>query len=513
MRDPRFYRLKAKSHKIKVDPRFKTLFKDEEKQSAKGKKNQIDKYGRQKEQDSEIKDLRRFYNLSDEEDGSDKQIEGGDSFNSEAKELNTSSGSEESDDFEQQNTIDFLMEHVVSQNPLVNTQVQLGDATKRLSLINLDWDQIKAVDIFVLLNGFKPVTGAIKSVKIFPSEFGKERLDYENLHGPMIAGKKDSSEKIKEEPLDYTKRNIVEENKRLQAEEKGFDEIELRKYQLERLKYYFAIVECDSVETAATLYKQCDGMEFEKSANFIDLRYVPDGQVFDEEDNLHDYCESMPVTGVYKSKANLVTTALQNSKVKLTWDGDDICRTLALKPIPTKRRGKVDWNEEDLEAYLASASSGDEVEVEKYRKLLVEEDDDETDAFGTKKKRNGSGVEVTFTSPFGDTENEKEFSFQVPVDKKKKVDNEGEDKPNKKRDKKKSKKREKGEEDVENTHILENILLPERMANKSVEVDVNDPRFKSIYESHEFAIDPTHKSFKKTPGMHAILQEKHKRRK
>ena len=513
-RDPRFFRLKAKSHKIKVDSRFKNLFKDEDKKSTKSQKNQIDKYGRQKEQDSETKELRRFYKLSDEEDESDKQEE--DSCDSEPKDLHASSESEISD-LEQQNTINFLMEHVVSQNPLVNNQVQIGNATRRLSLINLDWDQIKAVDIFVLLNGFKPVTGTIKSVQIFPSEFGKERLAYENLHGPMIAGKEDSSEKIEqeeEEPLDYTKRNIVEENKRLQAEEKGYNEIELRKYQLERLRYYFAIVECDSIETAATLYKQCDGMEFEKSANFIDLRYVPDNEVFDGE-ILQDYCDGMPISGGYKSKANLVTTALQNSRVKLTWDGDDICRSQALQPVPTRKRGKVDWNEEDLEAYLASASSDGEVEPEKYRKLLLEaEDDGETDAFGSKQKKKGSNVEVTFTSPF-DTENEKEFSFQIPVDKKE--DGKKGEKNMERSDKKKRGNKGKREEvDSENTNILTNILLPERTdkEKQSIEVvDVSDPRFKSLYDSHEFAIDPTHKSFKKTPGMQAILQEKQKRRK
>src|SRR4051812_14843464 len=73
LRDPRFFRLKAKSHKIKVDSRFKNLFKDEDKQSSKVQKNQIDKYGRRKEKDSETKELRKFYKLSDEGDESHKQ--------------------------------------------------------------------------------------------------------------------------------------------------------------------------------------------------------------------------------------------------------------------------------------------------------------------------------------------------------------------------------------------------------------------------------------------------------
>ncbi len=46
-------------------------------------------------------------------------------------------------------------------------------------------------------------------------------------------------------------------------------------------RYYYAIVECDTVDTAVALYKECDGMEFEHSACKMDLRYVPDEQSFE----------------------------------------------------------------------------------------------------------------------------------------------------------------------------------------------------------------------------------------
>ena len=50
--------------------------------------------------------------------------------------------------------------------------------------------------------------------------------------------------------------------------------INLRKYEMEKLKYYYAVVTCDSAETADAIYKACDGMEFLKSGVVIDLRLV-----------------------------------------------------------------------------------------------------------------------------------------------------------------------------------------------------------------------------------------------
>ncbi|XP_073528309.1 ESF1 homolog [Phyllobates terribilis] len=204
------------------------------------------------------------------------------------------------------------------------------EVTRRLAVCNMDWDRLKAKDLLALFNSFKPKGGIVFSVKIYPSEFGKERLKEEGLHGPTEL--KNVSEDVSEEKLLFKEK--------------------LREYQFKRLKYYYGVVECDTPETANKIYEECDGLEFERSCSFVDLRFIPDDAQFNDEPK--DSAVDVDLSA-YKPKY-FTTAGVVTSKVELTWDETDQDRVTALNK-PFKKSEILDM---DYQAYLASSSEEEE---------------------------------------------------------------------------------------------------------------------------------------------------------
>lgn len=149
------------------------------------------------------------------------------------------------------------------------------------------------------------------------------------------------------------------------------------------MRYYYAVVECDTVETAAKIYEECDGLEYETSAVRLDLRFIPDNVKFDPSIPPHDQCTELPEKSVYKPIL-FRNTALTQTKVRCTWDETPIERRRLLK----KNYTLEELEKVDLDAYLASESEDDlnnDDDDENAASDLDDEDEQETKTATTKK--------------------------------------------------------------------------------------------------------------------------------
>ncbi|XP_017476034.1 PREDICTED: pre-rRNA-processing protein ESF1-like, partial [Rhagoletis zephyria] len=394
--DPRFRTYRKVDKKLKVDSRFKSMFTENKFKL----KYSMDKRGKNKKH-LISDDYKKFYRLSDEEDAEQKDAEQekhetGDAPSTKEKQ-NGKAAEKNLEDKDEE--VEPLAERKLTH--------KIEEATSRIAICNADWDRINAQDLFVLLNSFKKATGDIHYVRIYYSKFGEERLKVEEMKGPseFIFGKATNIEEIKDEEEKEHSENEdkdsdddkeSDDSEDEEEEEEGDAEAadpkaveKLRKYQLERLKYFYAVVEFDSPETAEVVYNELDGLEYETSSTTLDIRFVPEEMDF-EDVKLKEECTSMPDQASYQAP-NFVNSALQQSHVTLTWDETDHRRKTAFDKAFEK-----EGNEDDLKAYLATSSSEeeddevaeidddlkDEEKINKYKDLLKsldKKDDDDVE--------------------------------------------------------------------------------------------------------------------------------------
>ncbi|KAE9466348.1 hypothetical protein C3L33_01737, partial [Rhododendron williamsianum] len=353
--DPRFAKLTLHKAKVEIDYRFKRVFTDKSFYSSSAK---IDKRGKPKKDTQNP--LKRYYRLEDEEEDKEKKRieevkgrdiesdEGSEESNSESEreeklkkpgkkssnlELKNKLEEEESEEEEEEEEEEEDGDEVAEADDNSSTDTtdseeeneidseEEGDLipeenvpdidkeTHRLAVVNLDWSHVTAADLFVLLSSFLPKGGQILSVSVYPSEFGLKRMEEEAVRGPVVLFEDDK-----------------EQNESDDDDDDEIDVKKLREYELSRLRYYYAVVECDSIATADYLYKSCDGIEFERSSNKLDLRFIPDSMEFKHPPR--DVATEAPAK--YEG-LDFQTRALQQSNIHLTWEEDEPQRAKALK--------------------------------------------------------------------------------------------------------------------------------------------------------------------------------------
>ena len=63
---------------------------------------------------------------------------------------------------------------------------RVKDATRRCAIVNLDWERVRAVDLYAVLRSFLPTGGVLRSVAILLSDFGESQQAQEARLGPSI---------------------------------------------------------------------------------------------------------------------------------------------------------------------------------------------------------------------------------------------------------------------------------------------------------------------------------------
>ncbi|KAI9713553.1 MAG: pre-rRNA-processing protein esf1 [Bogoriella megaspora] len=368
--DPRF-RLPSKKHgKVKLDKRFAHMLKDDDF----AKRANVDRYGRKIEKGTGKKELERFYQVDDEEDdgedhgpaqlpSSGESVDNLDDDEDVLEELaqvdrkydpareggfSESSSDEESSDEDEQE-LEIGEDDIAGDR---NQDIPMGEVSSRLAAVNMDWDNVRAVDLMAVASSFTPADGRILKVTVYPSEFGQEQMEREELEGPPK--ELFTTTKVPETENESSEDESDDEKlkKRLLQEDTGeeYSSNALREYQLSRLRYYYAVLECSSTSIAKALYDAMDSREYLTTANFFDLRFIPDETTFDATPR--DECTTIPEG--YRPN-EFTTHALTHSKVRLTWDADDTAR----KEVQKRAFSRGDLEENDLQAYIGSDSSSE----------------------------------------------------------------------------------------------------------------------------------------------------------
>jgi len=307
----------------------------------------------------------------------------------------------------------------------------------------------------------------------------------------------------------------------VETEEEEFNEAALRKYQIERLKYYYAIVTTDDPATADTLYSGLDGVEYQLSSSHLDLRYVPDDMDFSDQ-SPSSVCTELPNMASYQPP-KFITSALQNSSVKLTWDETEQSRLR----LTTRKFDEKELEGVDFSAYLASSESesegeegedSEETRMEKYKALLAgDEEEDEID----------QEMEITWTTGLEDNtavmdEADKNVERQSVATHYKPDDkddffatDEVVDRPKEKKKKRKGEKEEESKEaaelallmqdgETEKKHFNMKKIIKKKQTDDNFNLDLSDDRFSALKTSHLYSIDPTAPEYKETANTNAL---------
>ncbi|KAI5180030.1 hypothetical protein NEOKW01_0359 [Nematocida sp. AWRm80] len=313
-------------------------------------------------------------------------------------------------------------EMIITKEDIIPEDIMLGEATTRIAIVNLDWESIDSKDLYKIIAGFIPEE-EIKHVRVYKTPLGKKVLEKEEAQGPQVHISNDKEEQQKN----------------------------IRDYMRIRMKYFYAVAEFHSLESAKTVYDQIDGLEIEETFNFIDARFIP------EETNITDDLEN-ECTTMSKLTKTIPKNTLYHTNAKIQWE-EDLIRDKSLKDL---------FTEETIDINLADE--------------LIDMSDDNTKQEYYKKQLKDS---LALTEPT-DKENHSPYKPEDPTQTKK----DPKQKDIKEKDTKKKK-----------VHSLEDEIVKEEESlseteDSSLDIPLQpDSRFTKNQNNADFAVDQMHPAY------------------
>ncbi|ETW17678.1 hypothetical protein PFFVO_03328 [Plasmodium falciparum Vietnam Oak-Knoll (FVO)] len=127
----------------------------------------------------------------------------------------------------------------------------------------------------------------------------------------------------------------------------------IRLYQIQRSRYYFALVECYNKEIVEFLYEELNDMDADFCINYLDLRIIDDNCSLDDY-KIKESCDHIPENYEFHYS---VSTALKHTHAQSTWEENP-----KRKKLLSTKFNEEQLRELDLKEYLANSSSDEENE-------------------------------------------------------------------------------------------------------------------------------------------------------
>jgi len=208
------------------------------------------------------------------------------------------------------------------------------EPSRKLGLVNMTWSNLRAVDILAVMRGFCPPSGEVKRVAIHHTKEGVEEQLREIREGPRV----DVYSSAGIDPYD-----VME-----QARVDALNKREIRKHEKAVLGWNYGYVECDSKETAHTLYKQMDGINFQATGDLFDLRFMDDDFEPPADEPVRDEATEVPAD--YEPPLRGEFVAGTHTVPVLTFDHEDLKRKAVLTHRP---QGDEPYEYSKFTPYLA----------------------------------------------------------------------------------------------------------------------------------------------------------------